>query len=117
MEPKRNRWSLQAFLRTNNWGYTSFSDADINWIETNAVAVYVGEPIWQQERVLSEPQREALARNPRASPDVTVGESLDEAEFLQPATPVSTPTNVMTRRVWSPPAASAGPRPGHKRGR
>ncbi|CAK0801881.1 unnamed protein product [Prorocentrum cordatum] len=34
-------------LTTNNWTYDDYSFADKNWIQTNAVEAFVGEPAWE----------------------------------------------------------------------
>ena len=40
-------WRTPIMLTTNNWVYGELPAADRNWIETNCVAVYIGEPVWQ----------------------------------------------------------------------
>ena len=37
-------WRTPLMLTTNNYDYSKFSASDINWIETNAVAVCIHEP-------------------------------------------------------------------------
>ena len=40
-------WRTPLMLTTNNYDYSKFSASDINWIETNAVAVCINEPVFE----------------------------------------------------------------------
>ena len=45
-------WRTPLMLTTNNFDYSGFSLSDVNWIETNAVAVFVGEPVWELSAIV-----------------------------------------------------------------
>ena len=40
-------WRTPVMITTNNFDYSKFSAADKDWLESNCVAVYVGEPVWE----------------------------------------------------------------------
>ena len=40
-------WRTPLMLTTNNFDYSGMSPADVNCIETNTVAVHIGEPVWE----------------------------------------------------------------------
>ena len=72
-------WRTPIMLTTNNFGLDGLSEADKNWIETNAVAVHIGDRVWRSGAI---PSLTPVA-SPRPS-DGSVGQS---------------------RRVWASPAA------------
>ena len=81
-------------LTTNNWDYSDFSDADKNWIDTNAVAVHIAEPVWEKG----------------THPTSTV----------PPPSPTRSAASSTGGRVWTSrrrPVEGPGPSPEHKRGR
>ena len=41
-------WRTPLMLTTNNFDYSGMSPSDVNWIETNAVAVEIKEPVWER---------------------------------------------------------------------
>ena len=88
-------WRTPLMLTTNNWTYDDYSVADKNWIQTNAVEVFVGEPVWEARVAAPAP-----ATPPRSSPAPTVSSGA-------------------SRRRWAPRRreAPAGASPEHKRGR
>ena len=53
-------WRTPLMLTTNNYDYSDFSASDVNWIETNTVAVYIGEPVWDDSAIKppASPKRE-----------------------------------------------------------
>ena len=40
-------WRVPIILTTNNWNYTSFCEADKDWIRANCVEELVDTPVWQ----------------------------------------------------------------------
>ena len=40
-------WRTPLMITTNNFDYSAFSAADKDWLESNCVAVYVGQPVWK----------------------------------------------------------------------
>ena len=98
-------------LTTNNMDYSGFSDADKNWIDTNAVAVHIVEPVWEKDT------------HPTSS-----GATSTTGHPPSPARPATVPPPSPTRsaasstggRVWTSrrrPVEGPGPSPEHKRGR
>ena len=83
-------------LTTNNWDYSDFSDADKNWIDTNAVAVHIAEPVWEKDTHSTRP-----ATVPPPSPTRSAASSTGGRVWTSRRRPVETP----------------GPSPDHKRGR
>ena len=41
-------WRTPLILTTNNFDYSGLPPSDVNWIETNTVAVFIGEPVWER---------------------------------------------------------------------
>jgi hypothetical protein len=67
-------WQIPIMLTTNSWDYSEYCPADVNWLQTNCVEVYVGTPVWQ-----------SAGHQP------------------PPATPAhSTSSDAEVRRIWSP---------------
>ena len=48
--------------------YSDYSDSDKNWIETNAVSVFIGEPVWEKIAPPSSPKVAKNGRRPWGSP-------------------------------------------------
>ena len=72
-------WRTPIMLTTNNFGLDGLSEADRNWIETNAVAVHIGDRVWRS------------GASPRLTPV---------------ASPCPSDSSVgQARRVWASPAA------------
>ena len=82
---------IPLMLTTNNWTYDDYSRADQNWIKTNAVEVFIGEPVWQ------------AAATPPRSPAPSVSSGASGRRW------------VSGRRRQAP--AGPGSSPEHKRGR
>ena len=61
-------WRTPLMLTTNNFDYADFSQADINWIETNTVAVFINEPVWEKVEAPSSPLPSRTARRAWGSP-------------------------------------------------
>ena len=86
-------------LTTNNWDYSDFSDADKNWIDTNAVAVHIAEPVWEK------------GTHPTGS---------GATSTVPPPSPTRSAASSTGGRVWTSrrrPVEGPGPSPDHKRGR
>jgi hypothetical protein len=58
-------WRTPLMITTNNFDYSAFSAADKDWLESNCVAVYVGQPVWE-----GAPQQRPSATTPAAEPRV-----------------------------------------------
>jgi hypothetical protein len=40
-------WATPLMVTTNNWDYATFAAADQDWLRTNCVEVFVGEPVYE----------------------------------------------------------------------
>lgn len=62
-------WRTPLMLTTNSYDYSEYSASDQNWIETNAVSLFVGEPVWDASRIaVPQTPKVANGRKPWGSP-------------------------------------------------
>ena len=48
-------WRTPLMLTTNNFNYSGYSKEDVDWIETNAVAVCIDQPVWDMSAIAPPP--------------------------------------------------------------
>lgn len=41
-------WKIPIIITTNNWSLEKLPPQDREWVIANSVAIYVGEPVWQE---------------------------------------------------------------------
>lgn len=72
-------WRLPIIITTNNWNLHDLEPIDREWIESNCIPVYVGEPVWAQE-----------SEAPAASQDSSIQKSTSSSQHKRVA-PLLTP--------------------------
>ena len=58
-------WKTPLMLTTNDFDYSAYTESQKNWIETNAVAVLVDEPVWDTQAIAA-PRSPKVANGRRA---------------------------------------------------
>ena len=43
-------WRVPIMLTTNNWCLDELTDDQREWVDSNCVAIYVGEPVYEERR-------------------------------------------------------------------
>ena len=101
-------WRIPIILTTNNWDLTRLTEAELDWVRANCVAVHVAEPVFEARRepkptvqVQSRPRPQRRVEEPAQQPEPELQGSLAEQ-----APPQSRP---LTRRrpAAAPPRSSS----------
>ena len=100
-------WRIPIILTTNNWDLTRLTEAELDWVRANCVAVHVAEPVFEARRepkpavqVQSRPRPQRRVEEPAQQPEPEL-----QGSRAEQAPPQSRP---LTRRrpAAAPPRSS-----------
>ena len=60
-------WRLPIIITTNNWNLDDLEEVDREWIESNCLAVYIGEPVWLSRAKTAAAAPDSLVATPRST--------------------------------------------------
>ena len=72
-------WRVPIILTTNNWDLTGLSEAELDWVRSNCVAVHIAEQVYESSRG-SGLQPELLRAKPRPQVQPPMRRRLSKSE-------------------------------------
>ncbi len=79
-------WRVPIILTTNNWDLSGLTDAELDWVRSNCVAVYVASTVYENTRA-PQTQRQTQPRpqpQPQARPQAQPPQQEPQPEPLAP---------------------------------